>query len=335
MIHAYAAQAPGGKLTPFEYDPGPLGPDEVELQVSHCGVCHSDLSMLDDEWRQSAYPLVPGHEVIGLVRARGERVEHLSLGQTVGLGWMSASCMTCPQCMAGDHNLCQRSEATIVRRHGGFADRVRCSATWALPLPEGLDAADAGPLFCGGSTVFNPFLELDIKPTDHVGVVGIGGLGHLALQFANKWGCEVTAFTSSEDKRDEAIALGAHHVVGSRDVGALKARAGTFDVILSTVNVSLDWPSYVLALRPRGRLHSVGAVDAPIAIPAFRLIGGQKSLSGSPVGSPETVRKMLEFCARHGIAARTEHFPMRRVNDAMERLRSGEARYRVVLDAEG
>ncbi|MHB8080126.1 MAG: NADPH-dependent aldehyde reductase Ahr [Candidatus Krumholzibacteriia bacterium] len=334
MIRAYAALKAGDTLRAFEYDPGPLGADQVEIDVRACGLCHSDLSMLANDWHTSTYPLVPGHEVIGNVAAVGPHVTSVKVGQTVGLGWYSGSCLTCPQCMGGDHNLCSHGEQTIVGRFGGFADKVRCRAEWAIRLPDGLSAADAGPLFCGGITVFNPIVQCGVQPTDRVGVIGIGGLGHLALQFLNKWGCEVTAFTSHDAKRDEAVAMGAHHVVNSRRAGELEKLAGAFDFILSTVNVDLDWGLYLAALAPKGRLHTVGVVPSPIPVPAFTLIGGQKSISGSPLGSPATTRRMLDFCARHGIAPVTEHFPMSRVNDAVAHLQAGKARYRVVLDAD-
>ena len=297
-----------------------------------CGVCHSDLSLVNNDWGFTNYPLVPGHEVVGTIREVGPGVTHVKVGDTVGLGWFSASCMTCDDCMRGDHNMCATAEQTIVGRHGGFADRVRCGAEWATPLPDGIDVKKAGPLFCGGITVFNPIVQFDIKPTDRVGVVGIGGLGHFALQFLNKWGCEVTAFTSSEAKRDEALKMGAHHVVSSRDEEQLKPLARSMNLILSTVNVDLNWQAYMDTLAPRGRLHTVGAVPSPMPIAAFPMITGQKSVSGSPLGSPATIRKMLEFCVRHDIEPVTEHFPMSKVNDALAHLEAGKARYRVVLD---
>jgi uncharacterized zinc-type alcohol dehydrogenase-like protein len=233
--------------------------------------------------------------------------------------------------MSGDHNMCASTEGTIVGRHGGFADRVRCDAAWATPLPEGVDALSAGPLFCGGITVFNPIVQMGVRPTDRVGVIGIGGLGHMALMFLNKWGCEVTAFTSTGPKADEARAMGAHRVVNSRDEKAIGAEAGRFDFILSTVNVTLHWDAYIGALGPRGRLHTVGAVLEPMAVTAFPMIMGQKSLSGSPLGSPATTADMLDFCARHTIKPVIETFPMSKANEAMEHLRAGKARYRVVL----
>jgi uncharacterized zinc-type alcohol dehydrogenase-like protein len=333
-IKAYAATSAGAPLEPFEYEPGPLGSEEVEIAVQTCGICHSDLSMLQNDWHMTKYPLVPGHEVTGKIVAVGEHVKKVRVGDTVGLGWNSASCMACEQCLGGNHNLCARSEGTIVQRHGGFANRVRAHWAWAVPLPEGVDPAKAGPLFCGGITVFNPIVQFGVRPTDRVGVVGIGGLGHLAVKFLSAWGCEVTAFTSSDSKTDEAKKLGAHHVVNSRNADQLKKIVGSLDFVLSTVNVELDWPAFIDALAPKGRLHSVGAVDKPVSLPVFPLLVGQKSFSASPLGSPATTAKMLEFCARHQIVPQTEHFKMSQVNDAMEHLKSGKARYRIVLESD-
>jgi uncharacterized zinc-type alcohol dehydrogenase-like protein len=233
--------------------------------------------------------------------------------------------------MDGDHNLCAGQEGVIVGRHGGFAERVRAHWAWAVPLPEGVDAAKAGPLFCGGITVFNPIVQCGVQPTDRVGVVGVGGLGHLAIQFLNKWGCEVTAFSSSASKKEELRRLGAHHVVDSRDPEQLKPLARSLDFILVTVNVHLDWNAYIETLAPRGRLHYVGAVLEPLNVGVFPLLVGQRSISASPLGSPATTAQMLEFCSRHDIAPVVEEFPMSKVNEALAHVESGKARYRVVL----
>lgn len=330
-FHGWAAMHPGDTLREIEYTVGPLRPEQVQLQVESCGICHSDLSMIHNDWGNSTYPLVPGHEVVGVVEAAGSEVRGLKPGDRVGIGWFAGSCLSCQPCRSGRHQLCASSEQTIVGRHGGFADRIRANWEWAIPLPATLDPASAGPLFCGGITVFGPILDFGVKPTDRVGVVGIGGLGHLAIQFLNKWGCEVTAFTSSESKAAEAIQLGAHHVVATRDRDALAKIAGSLDFIIVTVNVPLDWDAYLAALAPDGRLHFVGAVLEPVPVPAFSLIGGRKSVSGSPLGSPATVATMLDFCARHGIAPVTETFPMQDVNAALDHLRAGKARHRIVL----
>jgi len=333
-IRAWAAPGPKQPLAPWRYDPGPLGPDEVEVTVEHCGLCHSDLSMLNDDWGRAKYPMVCGHEAIGRVTALGAHAKGLALGRRVGVGWTAESCMHCRPCLSGHQHLCSRAQPTIIGHYGGFAEKVRAHWAWVLPLPEALDPAAAGPLLCGGVTVFAPFAVFDVKPTARVGVVGIGGLGHLGLKFAAAWGCEVTAFTSSAGKADEARGFGAHHVVSSRDSKAIRALAGSLDLLLVTVNVPLDWNALMATLAPRGRMHVVGAVLEPIPIGAFDLIGGERSVSGSPTGSPTTIADMLDFAARHAIAPQVERFPMSRINDALAHLEAGKARYRVVLDAD-
>lgn len=330
-VHGYAAQEAGGKLNPFTYELPELGSEEVDIKVHYCGICHSDLSMLGNEWGMTQYPFVPGHEIVGEVIAVGSEVKNLVPGNLVGLGWNSASCMHCDQCMNGSHHLCHTVEGTIVGRHGGFADQVRGHWSWAIPLPEGIDLKKAGPLLCGGITVFNPIILAGVKATDRVGVIGIGGLGHMALKFLNKWGCEVIAFSSNPDKKEQILAMGATQVINSRNPEELESIAGSLDFVLNTTNVSLDWSSYLTALGPQGKFHTVGAVLEPMAIPAFSLIMGEKTVGGSPLGSPALTRTMLEFCVRHNIYPMVEEFPMTEVNKAMDHLEKGKARYRIVL----
>ena len=333
-IQAWASHGPKQPLERYTFDPGPLGAEEVEIAVEYCGLCHSDLSVINDDWGISKFPVVPGHEAIGRIVAVGDYVKGLKVGQRIGVGWNAGSCMHCHVCLEGDNSLCASAQPTIVGHRGGFAERLRAHCVWAIPLPDALDIASAGPLLCGGVTVFAPLLDFDIKPTDRVGIVGIGGLGHLGLKFAKAWGCEVTAFTSHESKAEEARGFGAHRVISSRDSSAILKAANSLDMLIVTVNVPLDWPALLKTLKPKGRLHVVGVVLEPMAIPALDLIFGQKSVSGSPTGGPGTLAMMLDFAARHGIAPQVEHFPMSRVNDALEHLESGNARYRIVLDAD-
>lgn len=333
QIEAWVAPRAKQNLVRQQIELGPLDSDDVEIEVEHCGLCHSDLSVRNNDWGASRYPAVLGHEVIGRVTAIGATAKGLQVGQRVGVGWNSGSCMHCRQCKSGQQHLCAQVQPTIVGHRGGFASRVRSHWAWALPIPDGLDFAEAGPLLCGGITVFNP-LATYATPTSRVGVVGIGGLGHMGVKFAAAFGCDVTAFTSSESKFEEARRFGANHVVSSRDSAAIKGLAGSFDLLLVTVNVPLDWSALVSSLAPNGRMHVVGAVLQPIPVAAFSLIMGQKSVSGSPTGSPVAMETMLEFAARHNITPQTEHFPMSRMNDAFERLESGQARYRIVLDAD-
>ena len=331
MINAYAATEKGGKFAPYQYEPSALGDHEVEIEVHSCGICHSDLSMWQNEWGMTQYPFVGGHEVAGKVLAKGKHVKHLELGDKVGLGWHKGYCNVCDLCIGGDQNLCPEQEGTIIGNHGGFADKVRAKDTSVIKIPEGLDFNSVGPLLCGGVTVFNPLMQYDIKPTSKVAVIGIGGLGHLALQFANAWGCEVTAFTSSS-KMEEAKELGAHHSLNSRKDSEIEKAANSFDLIISTVNVDMNWDLVIKTLKPKGKLHFVGILEAPLEIATAPMITSQKSLSGSPVGSPSTLRKMLEFAARHNIQPVTETYKMSEINEAFERLESGNARYRVVLE---
>jgi uncharacterized zinc-type alcohol dehydrogenase-like protein len=330
---AWIAKAAKQAMVLDSTEPGPLAPEDVEVAVEHCGVCHSDLSIFNNEFGISQYPATLGHEVVGRVVAAGPNAKGLAIGQRVGVGWFSGSCMHCRQCMSGHHHLCPQVQLTIVGHRGGFATHIRSHWAWAIPLPEGLNLADAGPLLCGGVTVFSP-LAMHARPTDRVGVIGIGGLGHLALKFAAAYGCDVTAFTSSEGKFDEAKGFGARHVVSSKDAAGIRKLSGSLDLVISTVNVPLDWDAMIGTLAPNGRLHVVGLVAAPMPVPAFSLILQQRSVSGSPTGSPVAIGTMLDFASRHGIAPQTEHFPMSRINEAFARLESGKARYRIVLDAD-
>lgn len=332
-IDAWVAPAAKQKMIRQQIDLGPLGDEEVEVAVEYCGLCHSDLSMLNNDWGMTRYPAIFGHEATGRVVALGAAAKGLKMGQRVGIGWTAGSCMHCRQCKSGDQHLCHQAQPTIVNHRGAFARHVRSHWAWAVPLPEGLDVAESGPLLCGGITVFNP-LMMFAKPMSRVGIVGIGGLGHMGVKFAAAYGCDVTAFTSSEKKFDEARGFGAHHVVSSRDSAAIKTLAGTLDLLIVTANVTLDWEALLGTLAPRGRMHVVGAVTEPMAIPAMPLIFGLRSISGSPTGSPVDMETMLEFAARHKITPQTEHFPMSKINEAFERLEAGKARYRIVLDAD-
>lgn len=333
-VNAYAALKPGGRLEKFIYELPATGKEQVDIKVAYCGLCHSDLSMINNDWGWSQYPMVPGHEIVGEVISTGSEVKGVKVGDKVGLSWFSASCMHCRHCMSGNHQLCTDIEQTQVGRHGGFADIVRSHWSWVIPLPESTDLAKAGPLLCGGMTVFNAIVADGVKPTDRVGVIGIGGLGHLAIRFLKHWGCEVVGFSSNKSKHDEIISMGATRVVDSTDTDALKEVQGQLDFILSTVNVPLDWNTYLDCLAPKGKLHTVGIVTEPIPVPTLSLINGQKSVGGSPGGSPALIRTMLDFCVRHQIYPTVEEFPMGQVNDAIRHLEEGKARYRIVLKNE-
>ena len=331
QIQGLAAHAAGAELLSFRYDPGELGMHEVEIGITHCGICHSDIHLISNDWGISQYPFIPGHEVIGTVTAVGSEVRSFTVGQRVGLGWQSNSCGECEWCTQGLENLCPQSEATCVHRHGGYANRVRANARFVAGIPDALPSEQAAPLLCGGITVYNPMRDHAINPSSRVGVVGIGGLGHLAIQFARVFGAEVTAFSSSATKEEEARAFGAHRFVNTRESKAMKDVAGTQDFILNTANADQDWGVLMQALRPTGTLCLVGVPPSPVSLQAFPLIAGVRTVTGSPIGSPHRIREMLDVAARHGVKATTEPFPMAKANEAIEKVKKNKVRYRAVL----
>lgn len=330
-INAYAANNQGAPLEPYSFEISDPGPEQVLIRVSHCGICHSDLHLVNNDWNSSKYPLVPGHEVVGEVLAIGSEVKNLQLGMRVGVGWQSGSCMNCEWCNSAQENLCKSSVSTCVGRHGGFADHMLTDARFAFPIPEAMTSEDAAPLLCGGITVYSPLRRYDVRPWHKVAILGIGGLGHLALQFASKMGCEVTALSTSPDKEAEARELGASHFINSRDAGAIKAARDSFDFILVTATADLDWLPYVKALRPNGKLCFVSGEESMVDVPVSVLLGKQKTVTGSIIGGRSMMVEMLEFAARHGIHAQTETLPLPQVNEALLKVAENKARYRMVL----
>lgn len=335
-IKSYAAPQAGAELELYEYDAGELKAEDVEVQVDYCGICHSDLSMIDNEWGFSQYPLIAGHEVIGRVVALGDAAQDkgLKIGQRVGIGWTARSCGHCDACISGNQINCLEGATPTILNNGGFADKLRADWQWVIPLPKQMDIESAGPLLCGGITVFKPLLMHHITATSRVGVIGIGGLGHIAIKLLHAMGCEVTAFSSNPAKEQKVLAMGADKVVNSRDPEALTALAGQFDLIINTVNVDLDWQPYFEALAYGGNFHTVGAVLKPLPVPAFTLIGGDRSISGSATGTPYELRKLMKFAGRTGVAPTIEMYPMSKINEAIQHVRDGKARYRVVLKAD-
>jgi uncharacterized zinc-type alcohol dehydrogenase-like protein len=330
-IHGLAVHAAGAQLLPYKYDPGELKAKDVEVRISHCGVCYSDIHLINNDWGLSRYPFIPGHEIVGTVSAVGADVRDRVVGERVGVGWQADSCGICEWCRQGDEHLCASSQPTCVGRNGGYADAVRVNSKFAIPVPQVLESENVAPLLCGGITVYAPMRNHGVRPSSRVGVVGIGGLGHLGVQFAKAFGAEVTALSTSKDKEAEALKMGADHFVNTRDMGALKKIAGSFDFLLSTVSADQDWQAFVNSLRPKGTMCLVGVPPSPIAIQAFSLIGGQRSIAGSPTGSPRDLHEMLDVAARHGVKAITERFPMAKANDAIARVKKSKVRYRAVL----
>ncbi len=329
-VRAFAAPAAKAALAPFSYEPAPLGDFDVELAISHCGICHSDLHLIDNDWASSSYPLVPGHEIVGTVTASGPSSGH-AVGARVGVGWQRSACLTCELCSAGHENLCATQQAICVGHFGGFADRIRTDGRFAFALPSSLDAAETAPLLCGGVTVFAPLRRYGVGRGSQVGVIGIGGLGHLGVKFARALGAEVTAFSSTPDKRDEALRLGAHQAASSTDARDLRKHFNRLDLLLCTVPARLDWISYLQILKPNGVLCLVGAPPGLLQIPAAQLLSGQRTISGSDIGSRNAIAEMLDFAALHKIGAQIELAPLAEAQSAVERVRKNSARYRMVL----
>jgi uncharacterized zinc-type alcohol dehydrogenase-like protein len=319
-FHAYAATRARARLEPFRYEPRPLEADEVEIAISHCGICHSDVHLVDGEWGDW-FPLVPGHEIVGTVTAG----RAFAPGERVGVGWQRDSCGECEYCRGGEEVLCPKHEATCQGNFGGFADRIRVNERFAFRIPDRLPSANAAPLLCGGITVYTPLWTFAGRGS-RVGVIGIGGLGHLALQFAKALGCEVTAFSRVPDKDAEALQFGADRfTTGGPEKGSL-------DLILNTAHAAPDMDLYLSALRPKGVFCQLGAPPMPLAVPSLPLITGSRSVTGSAIGNPAAIREMLAFAAEHRITAKVEVVPMREANEALDRTRRNLARYRMVLE---
>ncbi|NND64431.1 MAG: NAD(P)-dependent alcohol dehydrogenase [Gammaproteobacteria bacterium] len=331
-IHAFAALEAGQPLQAFEYEPEKLGDHDVDVDIEHCGICHSDISMIKNEWGMSHYPLIPGHEAVGKVTACGSQVSLVKPGDYVGVGWQSDSCGQCEWCAGGNENVCfTHNEGTIVDRFGGFAEAVRVNERFAIPIPSDFDIKRVGPLLCGGVTSYSPLITHNIQSGMTVGIIGIGGLGHLGVKFARALGCEVTAFTSSDKKTEEAKSFGAHHVVSSTAPKALENLTNQYDFILNTANADLDWQAYLKALRPHGTLCFVGLPNSAISVDSDLLLDGEKKIAASAIGSPQRIRDMLEFAHQHDVLPVTEHFQFSDINQAIDHANTAP-RFRVVLD---
>ena len=330
---AWLTAAPGQPLTLGRARLNALGPMDVELEVIACGLCHSDLHLVNDDWGISEYPLVPGHEVVGRIIAAGKAVSDLAVGQRVGVGWLCGACLDCPSCHAGEDTLCGTPKRTCVATVGGFASRIRVDSRFSHPIPQGLSDLRAAPLLCAGVTVYSPLKRLLPRTGRDVGVVGIGGLGHLAVQYASRMGHRVTAIARGPGREQDAKVLGAQFFLDNTDGGQLATSAAAFDLLLVTVSADLDWSVYMRLLRPNGTLCLVGMPAATITVPIDNLVGEQKTLTGSSIGSRDMTREMLEYSAANEIYPWVVQMPMDQVNEALQILADGEARYRIVLTA--
>ncbi len=338
---AYAALSAGAPLQPLAIDRRALRPDDVAIDILYCGVCHSDLHQVRNDWGSARYPLVPGHEIIGRVRAVGAGVTTLKVGDAVGVGCMADSCLDCDQCHRGDEQYCRHGATMTYNSRdrisgeitmGGYSQVIVVRAPFVIALPETLDLARAAPLLCAGITCWSPLRQLGARPGTRLGVAGLGGLGHMAVKLGVALGCEVTLITGSAGKADAARALGAHHVLVASDAEAMKAAKASMDMIIDTVPVAHDLAPYVKLLDVGGHVALVGALEPMPPLDASLLVRGRRQVSGSMIGGIAQTRELLEFCAEKGIYPECEQIAMQDINAAFERMAHADVKYRFVID---
>lgn len=337
---AYSAESATSPLAPTTIARREPGADDVDIEILYCGVCHSDLHTARDEWQNTVYPCVPGHEIVGRVTRVGERVTRFRAGDVAAVGCMVDSCHDCPSCAADSEQYCPGATFTYNsddahsggHTFGGYSSRIVVDQAMVLRVPDGMDPAATAPLLCAGITTYSPLRRWGAGPGKSVGVVGLGGLGHMAVKFARAFGAHVVLFTTSPGKVEDGLRLGAHEVVVSRDEAAMEARVGTLDLVLDTVSAQHDLNAYLNTLKLDGSLVLVGAPEHPLPVAAFSLIPQRRTLAGSMIGGIAETQEMLEFCAEHGIASDIEMIPIQKINEAYERLLRSDVRYRFVID---
>jgi alcohol dehydrogenase (NADP+) len=338
---AWGTTGPKESLKPMSIERRELRPEDVSIQISHCGICHSDLHQARDDWGGSLYPMVPGHEIVGIVSATGSAVSRISEGDRVAVGCLVDSCQNCPQCEAGHEQFCVKGMvATYNSRDpqsgdltfGGYSDHIVVRQEFVLSLPDSLDIARAAPLLCAGITTYSPLRKFGVGKGTRVGVVGLGGLGHMGVKLAAAMGAEVTMITTSPKKGEDARDLGADDVLLSTSSDAMREAAGSFDFILNTIPVGHDVSPYLGLLGPNGSMVMVGAIDGLTGVHGGQLVMGNRSLAGSLIGGLPETQEMLDFCAEHGILPECEMIRMDEVNAAWERMEKGDVRYRFVID---
>ncbi len=338
---AYAATSPKAPLTPFQFERRAVGPRDVQIEIAYCGICHSDIHQVRDEWGGSKYPMVPGHEIVGKVTAVGADVKTFEVGDSAGVGCLVDSCRTCPSCQRNLEQFCEKGAAfsynsTEMDRktptQGGYSSSIVTDEAFCLKISPKLDLAATAPLLCAGITTYSPLKHWKTKKGDKVGVVGLGGLGHMAVKLAAAMGAEVTMLSTSKSKEADARKLGAHHFGLTSDDATFKKLAGHFDLIIDTISAPHDYNKYLGLLRIEGSMVLLGVPPEPTPVSAFPLIMGRRSLSGSLIGGIKETQEMLDFCAEHGIVSEIEIIPVQQVNEAYERMMKNDVRYRFVLD---
>jgi uncharacterized zinc-type alcohol dehydrogenase-like protein len=338
---AYAAASAGAPLAPFSLERRAPRPDDVAIDVLFCGVCHSDLHQVKDEWGGAIFPMVPGHEIVGRVTAVGASVKKVKVGDLAGVGCMVDSCKQCAQCKAGFEQFCEKGAAMTYNgtemdrktpTYGGYSTSIVTTEAFVLKVPTNLELAAVAPLLCAGITTYSPLKQYGTKAGDHVGVVGLGGLGHMAVKLAASMGAEVTLVSSTPAKEADGKRLGASGFALTKDASVFTRLAGKFDLLIDTVSAEHDYNQYLGLLRPRGTMVVVGAPPTPSSMQAFSLIGGNKRLAGSLIGGIAETQEMLDYCAAKNVVADVEVIKMQDINRAYERMLKSDVRYRFVID---
>lgn len=329
-IHGYVGMARGKPLKLHTFNAPELGEYDVRVSVTHCGVCHTDISAIDDYYGITNYPFVPGHEVVGYVSAVGRAVSGFKEGDRVGVGWQGRSCMKCEWCLRGEEQLCMDIvKSATWDPYGGFSSSIIADSRFTYQLPQAMRPEVAAVLLCAGVSVYSPLRNYAKDSALKIGIIGVGGLGHIALQFAHALGCEVTAISSSPKKKEEALALGADHFIDSNDGDSLRRVEFEFDLLICTASGGVNWVSLLETLKKKGRMVLVGFPN--IAFKPVDLVAHELSITGSFIGNRETMKETLTFAQSHSITPKVELMPMSRVNEALQRVKENKARYRIVL----
>jgi alcohol dehydrogenase (NADP+) len=337
----YATRTAKGRLGPFEFERREPGPKDVEIEILFSGVCHSDIHQARDEWGGSIYPMVPGHEIAGRVTRVGAAVKKFKAGDLAGVGCMVDSCRECGSCRDGEEQYCERGMTVFTYNgrfqdgtptYGGYSGHIVVDEAFVLRISPKLDLAAVAPLLCAGITTYSPMKHWDVQPGQRVGVIGLGGLGHMALKFAHAFGAHVTQFTTSPGKEADARRLGADEVVLTRDPEALTPLEGSFHFLIDTVSADHDLNGYLRLLRRNGTMVLAGAPEHPAPVSAFSVIGKRRSLAGSAIGGIAQTQEMLDYCAEHGIVSDIERIPIQQINEAYERVLRSDVKYRFVID---
>jgi len=338
--HGYAAHDKKSPLVPFSFDRREPGPNDVVVEIAYCGICHSDIHQVRDEWNQSIYPMVPGHEIVGHVTAVGSAVKKFKKGDLAGVGVMVDSCRICENCKAEAQPYCVKGMVGTYNARdykgeltfGGYSNNIVVDEKYTFTISPKLNLAAVAPLLCAGITTYSPLRHWNAGKGKKVGVVGLGGLGHMGLKFAHSFGAHVVQFTTSESKIEDAKKLGADEVVISKDASAMAKHAGSFDFILDCVSAEHNLNDYLNLLRLDGTLCSVGLPEQPLSIAPFAILANRRSLSGSMIGGMGETQKMLDYCAEHNIVSDIELTPIDKLPEAYERVIKGDVKYRFVID---